>query len=191
MRKRWLIYIAIGLCFGIVDWYFLDLLASLLDQLGQDESLFEAVYARLLIIAVFMSLNYGIWLVPVVPTAIYEANRSQSVRKAALAAVVVWVAAIFSYYAYYTFLLMFVGLPNLDFMLFSNRRSPTYWTDWWPPFQRAVLSQFIEWIGIAVIGGAIVGALSTYLYWRISKRRVSRQQTSAAVNPVVDHAEID
>jgi hypothetical protein len=186
MRKRWLIYIAIGLIFGIVDWYFLDLLASLLDRLGQDESLFEAVYARLLIIAMFMSLNYGIWLVPVVPSAIYEVKRSQSLRKAALAAVVVWAAAILSYYAYYTFLLMFVGLPNLDFMLFSNRQSPTYWTDWWPPFQRAVLSQFIEWIGIAVIGGAVVGAFSAYLYRRSSKRPVSRQQTSASAKPVGD-----
>jgi hypothetical protein len=186
MRKRWLIYIAIGLIFGIVDWYFLDLLASLLDRLGQDETLFEAAYARLLIIAVFMSWNYGIWLVPVVPTAIYEVKRSQSLRKAALAAVVVWAAAILSYYAYYTFLLMFVGLPNLDFMLFSNRQSLTYWTDWWPPFQRAVLSQFIEWIGIAVISGALVGTFSAYLYRRISKRPVSRQQTSASARPAGD-----
>ena len=29
MRNRWIIYLAIGLCFGILDWYFLDLLASL------------------------------------------------------------------------------------------------------------------------------------------------------------------
>lgn len=181
MPKRWLVYIVIGLFFGIVDWHFLDLLASLLDQLGQDESLFAGVFTRLLIIAVFMSLNYGIWLVPVVPTAIYEVKRSRSLRKAAVAAVVVWAAAIFSYYAYYTFLLMFVGLPNLDFMLFSNRQSPTYWADWWPPFRRAVLSQFVEWIGIALIGGAMVGALSAYVYRHIAKRRVSRRQTRPAL----------
>ena len=171
MRKRWLIYILIGLCFGIVDWYFLDLLASLFAKLGQNESMFEVVIIHLLIIMIFMGLNYGIWLVPVIPTAIYEINQSRSLAQAALSAVVIWVAAIFSYYAYYTFLLMFVGLPNLDFMLFSNRQSSTYWTDWWPPFQRVIVDQFVEWIGIAVIGGVLVGALIAYMFKFISKRR--------------------
>ncbi len=51
MHKRWLIYIAIGLLFGILDWYFLDLLASALTALGENESLFEATILRLLVVA--------------------------------------------------------------------------------------------------------------------------------------------
>lgn len=175
MHKRWLGYFVIGICFGIIDWYFLDLLATLLAGLGQNEGLIEAGFTRLLIIVLVMSLNYGIWLVPVIPTAIYEVNRSHSLVKAALSAVVIWVAAIFSYYAYYTFLLMFVGLPHLEFMLFANRHSAAYWADWWPPFRRVVLLQFFEWIGVAVIGGVLVGTVSAVIFRRITQKRAANR----------------
>jgi hypothetical protein len=173
MRKRWLIYLAIGLSFGIVDWYFLDLLASLnsVQFLNEDPPLL----LRLLVVMILVSLNYGIWLVPVIPTAIHEIKCSHSIRKAALAAVLIWSAAIFSYYTFYALLLMFVGLPNLEFMLYSNHQAATYWTDWWPPFKRIIVDQFVEWIGIAVIGGGIVGTLSAYFYQRRSKRLSSKQ----------------
>ncbi len=117
-----------------------------------------------------MLLNYGIWLVPVIPVAIYEVKQSHSIRLAALSAVVTWVTALFSYYAYYAFLMMFVGLPNLDHVLFTNRHAPTYWADWWPLFQRVILGQFVEWVGIALVGGAIVGTLSAYLFRLIARR---------------------
>lgn len=170
-RKRWLTYILIGLAFGVVDWYFLDLLATAFTALGQDETRFASPIVRLLLVAIVMGLNFGVWLVPVIPAAIYEVKRSRSLRRAALAAVLIWVAAIFGYYTFYAFLLMFVGAPHLEFMLFSNRHAPTYWADWWPPFRRVILNQFIEWIGIAVIGGALTGALSAYLYNFITHRR--------------------
>ena len=102
-------------------------------------------------------MNYGIWLIPVIPVAIYEMKRSHSIRKAALAAILIWSTAIFSYYTYYAILLMFFGLPNLEFMLFSNHQTVSYWADWWPPFKRVILDQFVEWIGIAVIGGGDCG----------------------------------
>lgn len=35
-----------------------------------------------------------------------------------------------SYYGYYAGILMFVGEPNLEFMLFANRAAPSYWEDW-------------------------------------------------------------
>lgn len=114
-------------------------------------------------------MNYGIWLIPVIPISIYEMKRSRSIRKAAGAAIMIWSAAIFSYYKYYAFLIMFVGLPNLDFMLFSNHRLATYWADWWPPFRRIILDQFVEWIGMAVIGGGIVGWVTAYLVKRLTK----------------------
>lgn len=176
-RKRWLTYILVGLVFGVFDWYFLDLLATALSAIGQDEARFASPVARLAIIAVFMGMNFGVWLVPVIPAAIYEVKRSRSIRRAALAAIFIWVAAIFSYYAFYTFLLMFVGLPHLEFMLFSNRAAPTYWADWWPPFRRVIFDQFFEWIGIAVVGGAIIGVLSAFLYNFIATRRTSTRPT--------------
>ena len=171
MRNRWLIYVAIGLCFGFADWYFLDLLASLSQNQALNENLLQAPeYIRVMIVMVLVISNYGVWLIPVIPAAIYEMKRSQSLRRAAISAVIVWSAAMLSYYAYYAFMLMFVGLPNMDFMLFSNRQSVAYWADWWPPFRRVILNQFVEWIGIAVIGGAIVGTLSAYVFKHTSKK---------------------
>lgn len=168
MRNRWLIYSLVGLGFGIVDWYFLALLASL----TQNHAFLQAPkYIQPLILLVLMTLNFGIWLIPVIPVAISEEKHSHSLRWAAISAILVWSMAIFSYYSYYAFLLMFVGLPNSDFMLFSNRYSASYWADWWPLFKRVIVDQFVEWIVIAVIGGAIVGFASAYVSNFVSKRR--------------------
>lgn len=178
MRNRWLIYMAVGLGFGIADWYFLGLLASLDQNQALSDNLLQAPeYIRLLIVIALVTLNYGVWLVPVIPTAIYEMKRSHSLRRAAISAVIVWSAAMLSYYTYYAFMLMFVGLPNMDFMLFANHQSASYWGDWWRPFRRVILDQFVEWIGIAIIGGAIVGTLSAYAYSFAVKRVVQRQST--------------
>jgi hypothetical protein len=165
MQKRWLVYILIGLIFGWADWYFLDFLASF----SQNQALNDAVYElpvlfRLVIVGIIIALNYGVWLIPVIPTAVYEMKFSSSVWRAALAAAIVWSAALLSYYAYYTFLLMYIGLPNLDFMLFSNRHAATYWIDFWPPFRRVILDQIVEWIGIGIVGGAIISTISAYFY---------------------------
>ncbi|HBG75182.1 MAG: hypothetical protein A2X25_12965 [Chloroflexi bacterium GWB2_49_20] len=175
MRNRWLIYLVVGMGFGFADWYFLDLLALLSQNQSLNENLLQTPeYIHILILTVLVISNYGIWLIPVIPTAIYEMKRSHSLLRAAISAVIVWSAAMLSYYAYYAFLLLYVGLPNLNFMLFSNRQSTTYWADLWPPFRRVILVQFVEWIGIAVIGGMIVGTLSAYVYQQISKKRKQR-----------------
>ena len=168
---RWLIYALIGLGFGLLDWYFLDLLARL-SQSGILDQVPE--YIQMLLVIPIIAANYGVWLIPVIPTAIYEMKRSQSLWRAALSAIVVWSMALVSYYAYYTMMLMFVGLPNMDFMLFSNRASPTYWADWWPPFRRVILNQLLEWIGVAFVGGALVGALSGTVFDWLVKRRARK-----------------
>lgn len=158
MKKRWLIYCLIGLVFGVVDWYYLDLLAHFSwGQLGES----------LLVIPIIIALNYGIWLVPVVPIAIYEVHRSRSTRLSAVSGITVWSSAIFSYYTYYTALLAFWGLPNMDYLLVIGEHPPTFWQDWAIVFQKVILSQFLEWIIIAVIGGGIVGLIASrfYFYW--------------------------
>ena len=176
MRNRWLIYVAVGLCFGIADWYFLDLLASLSQNQALNDNLLRVPeYIRVLIVIALVTSNYGVWLVPVILTAIYEMKHSHSLRRAAISAVIVWSAAMLCYYSYYAFMLMFVGLPNMDFMLFSNHQSATYWDDWWIPFKRVILDQFIEWLGIAVIGGTIVGTLSAYAFSFSLTRSVQKE----------------
>jgi hypothetical protein len=172
MRNRWLIYAGLGLCFGLADWYFLDLLASLSQGQAFTEDLSE--FARYMIVIPLVALNYGVWLIPVIPAALYEMKHSQSVRRAALSAALVWSMALISYYAYYTFLLMFVGLPHLEFMLFSNRHSAGYWADWWPPFRRVILNQFLDWLGVAIIGGGVIGSGSVIVFNSLRKNRALR-----------------
>jgi len=152
-----------------MDWYFLDLLASL--NRVQFLNGNPPEYVQVAVILLLVAMNYGIWLIPVIPAAIFEMKRSNMVHKAALAAVLIWSAAILSYYIYYACLFFFVGLPNLEFMLFSNRQLVSYWIDLWPPFKRMIVDQFAEWIGIAAIGGGIVGMLSAYIYVRYSKAK--------------------
>jgi hypothetical protein len=171
MRKRWIIYLIIGLAFGIIDWYFIDMLATLNQTqrlsnflLGRSEGVRQLYVLGLIV------LNWGIWLIPAIPIAIFEMKRSGKIWKAALAAVLVWSMALLSYYAYYAFLLMFVGLPNFDFMLFKYRDSATYWADWWPPFQRVIVNQFFEWLMVGVVGGSLTGVFSAYLYAASSKK---------------------
>ena len=172
MRWRWWIYVLIGLCFGIVDWYFLDLLASLGQNQAINDQLNQAFgILRLLVVIVLVGLNYGIWLVPVIPAAIYEMRRSQSLKQAALAAAIVWAAAMVSYYGYYTILLMFAGLPQMEFMLYLNHLSPDYWTNWWPSFRNVILGQFLMWVLISLIAGPIVGLISAAIYRRIDLKR--------------------
>ena len=172
MRRRWWKYALVGLVFGIADWYFLDLMASLgrntalSDQLNQTSGLL-----RLFAVIFLVGLNYGIWLVPVIPVAIIEMKQSQSIRLAAIASALTWAVAMAGYYGYYAFLLMFVGLPQLDFMLFSNRFSPDYWTNFWPLFRNLILGQFLYWLLIAMGAGSIVGGLSAYLFRRFSSKR--------------------
>jgi hypothetical protein len=56
-------------------------------------------------------------------------RRLSQVYEILFVAVIVWSAVMLSYYAFYAYFLLYVGLPNLNFMLFSNRQSTTYWAD--------------------------------------------------------------
>ena len=172
MHKRWMIYIIVGLVFGLADWYFLEFLASFSRNPALNDAIYQSPWIlQLMIVAVIVLLNYGVWLIPVIPVSIYEMRYSQSIWRAALTAMLVWSTALISYYAYYSFLLMFVGLPNLGFMLYSNHLSTSYWLEWWPPFRRVIVDQLMEWIGIPLIAGSLVGFLSAYIYKRVSTKQ--------------------
>lgn len=161
--NRWLKYTLIGLGFGILDWYYLDLLAHFSwGPLGNS----------ILVIPFILLLNYGIWLVPVIPVTWVEARRGKGALIPALAGVLTWSCAIFSYYAYYTVLLSLGVLPNLQHLGLLGERYPGFWQDWLAMFQRIIANQFLEWIPIAMIGGGITGALVYQLrqYWSRRKK---------------------
>ena len=159
--NRWLKYALVGLAFGILDWYYLDLLAHFPWGSFGDS---------ILVVPVIILLNYGIWLVPVIPVVWLEARRNQRLLYPILAGMLTWSCAIFSYYAYYTLLLSIGALPHLESLSLFARRYPGFWQEWGTMFQRIILDQFLEWIIIAILGGAVIAALVTWLYQKWSRR---------------------
>jgi len=83
-----------------------------------------------------------------------------------LAGMLTWTCAIFSYYAYYAILLSLGKLPHLEHLNVFGNKNEYFWTEYWNMFNRIIKGQFFEWIIIALIGGAIIGALA---FWLIHK----------------------
>lgn len=167
-HKRLLVYALVGLVFGIIDWYYLDLLAHFpWGDLGNNP----------IVVPIIIALNFGIWLVPVLPVTYHESQQSGSVLRSAASGAMVWSASMISYYTWYTLLLLFWGLPNLDHLLFARRNQPGYWQDLGSMFKRVIQDQFIDWLPIAIIGGSLVGLV----VWRITmrKKQVKPAETAA------------
>jgi hypothetical protein len=158
-KRRFLLYALIGLIFGIIDWFYLDWLAHISwGSLGES----------ILVIPIIIGMNYGIWLVPIIPVVIYEARHAQGISNPMLAGMLTWSCAIFSYYVYYAILLSLGKLIHLKHLNVFGEKNSAFWSEYWRMFNRLILGQFLEWIIIAIIGGAIAGAL---LYWFMHKRQ--------------------
>lgn len=155
MKRRYL-YVLLGLTFGIIDWFYLDWLAfGFAPKLGE-----PAIW----MIPVMIFMNYGIWLVPLVPAVIFESRKADRIRSPILTGILIWSAAIFSYYTYYGILLSLGKLPNLEYLNIFGEKYGGFWEEYWRKFWRLILVQFLEWIPIAIIGGAIVGALAWWIF---------------------------
>lgn len=61
-------------------------------------------------------LNYGIWLVPLIPIVIYESRKASNIKKPAYAGMLIWGAGVTSYYGYYWLLLSLGKLPGWDYL---------------------------------------------------------------------------
>jgi len=148
VKKRLHTYCLVGLTFGVIDWFYLDLLANFpWGPLGD----------KLIIVPIILSLNFGIWLVPVLGVSIYEVHQSKSVRLSALSGMAIWACSILGYYTYYIALLSFWGLPHMEHMLINQEHHAEYWQDWFQTFKVVILYQFFEWIPVAIVGGGGIG----------------------------------
>lgn len=162
-KLRFLFYAIIGLIFGVIDWFYLDWLAHISwGSLGES----------ILVIPIIILMNYGIWLVPIVPVVIYEARHAERMISPMLAGMLTWSCAIFSYYVYYAILLSLGKLIHLEHLNIFGDKNATFWYYYWQMFKGIILGQFFEWIIIAIIGGAITGALAFWLYRKIILTRV-------------------
>ena len=152
-KYRFLLYSLIGLLFGLLDWFYLNWLARISwGSLGES----------ILVVPIIIGLNYGIWLVPIIPVVVYEARHAEKILPCMLAGMLTWSCAIFSYYFYYAILLSLGKLPHLEHLNIFGDKNARFWYYYWQMFNGIIVGQFVEWIIIAVIGGAALGAL---FYW--------------------------
>ena len=82
MKIRWFIYIFIGIIFGAFEFLFHSFISNVLGQGG----------------VLWRMFTYGVWLVPLIPIAIFEIIISKSKLRAALACSLTWIFSIISYY---------------------------------------------------------------------------------------------
>lgn len=164
-KRRFLLYALVGFVFGILDWFYLNWLAHISwGSLGES----------ILVLPIIIGMNYGIWLVPILPVVVYEARRGQRIRNLMLAGMLTWSCAIFSYYFYYAALLSLGKLVHLEHFNIFGDKDETFWYYYWHMFNGIILGQFLEWIIIAVIGGSIIGALSFLVYSQKANRSCAR-----------------
>ncbi len=160
--KRWYIYALAGILFGLLDWYYLALLAHFpWGSLGTNPA----------IVPLIILLNYGVWLVPVVPVTYNESHVSRVAWAPALAGAFTWSCSIVSYYVYYTLLLAFWGLPNMEHLLILGEKPPGFWQEWQITFQRIILNQVVECLPIALVGGSVAGVMVWFLVVRLRTAR--------------------
>lgn len=151
LNRRFFIYIVLGIVFGVIDWFYLNWLAHISwGALGQS----------ILVVPIILFMNFGIWLVPLLPVVIFEVKHSDKLFKPMLAGALTWCCAMVSYYTYYAALLSLGKLINLEHLNIFGVKYETFWAEYWSMFKRVILNQFLEWVVIAIIGGAAVGALA-------------------------------
>jgi len=155
---RFLFYGLVGLAFGVIDWFYLNALAHF--SWGSLRNSF-------LVVPIILLLNYGIWLVPVVPIGIYESNRDSSTILSPAACSLTWVCSMVGYYGYYALLFVQGKLPMLENMRLRGINDIAFWQENWNLFKRVIIDQFFEWTLIAIVCGSIIGAV----LFKIARRK--------------------
>lgn len=171
MKRRWWWYLLIGIAFGIFDFYYQAFITNTL-HLQQA----QGIGGR----AAWIVVSVGIWLVPVIPIILHEANLSRSAWLSALASMVVWSAAVAAYYLTNGFQLAFIGVPQRPELLFTNRSDPYFWANWKSVFLYDLVGGSIEWLVAAVIGGTLIGLVISFLYLRVKGMKQVKKSSPAS-----------
>jgi len=163
-KKHFWRYAGIGLVFGVIDWFYLDWLAHISwGSLGES----------IIVVPIILIMNFGIWLVPLIPIVKSESKNTQKITDPMFAGMLTWACAIFSYYAYYAVLLSLGKLPHLEHLNIIGTKDEAFWAEYWRMFNTIITGQFLEWIFIALIGGAAIGALA---FWVEHKKSRSQSE---------------
>ncbi|MBN1047051.1 MULTISPECIES: hypothetical protein [unclassified Clostridium] len=153
MKKRWYIYIVIGILFGIFDFYY--------QEFTQDIHISSFV--------IWFVVAWVVWLIPSIPIVLYETKVSESKKKSVLANILVWSISVCSYYLYMAIKLIFIGQESMKFLHISNYKDQFYLSNLKNLFLGDVLSGITEWIVIAIVGGTVCGFLISFIYLHIRR----------------------
>jgi DNA-binding CsgD family transcriptional regulator len=176
MRNRWFVYLLAGLAFGIMEWVLMDFLSvpakspyfsGAMEKIDKGPAIVQIGVVLFLVLVI-----YGVWFAAAIPVMIHELNRSKSVAITTVAVIVFWCAAIVGYYGFYAYLLLFVGLPHMDFMVVTRMQPEATWADWWLTFQRVILRQWLEGTVVVTVTGAVAGPIMTFILRRFLNRRL-------------------
>ena len=162
--RRWTLYTLIGLVFGVVDWFYLDWLTFDLRQALALNPVLEK--------GILTLLNFGVWLVPILPIVIVESRKAASVKGPAYAGMLTWSAAIFSYYGYYALLLSLGKLHGWPYLNIFGPKFDGFWLEYWRRLRYLILEQILQWLPVALVGGALLGILA----WKFSHRHQNPNQ---------------
>ena len=154
MKKHWFIYIMIGVLFGDFDFFYQELTQGLVTSF-----------------IIWFVVAWGIWLMPIIPVVLYEAKISQSKLMPTLASIFTWSISVVSYYVFMAVKLIFIGQATMQELYIAKYKDPFYWSNLKSVFFDDVLRGIVEWIGVAVVGGGIVGFLVSFSYLRFRKTR--------------------
>jgi hypothetical protein len=162
MKRRWLIYILIGIAFGVFDFYYHGFISNL-PALQQFNSAWNGI--------AWIILSIGIWLVPIIPIILHEAKISHSPWLSALASTLIWCVSVAAYYLTNGFQLAFIGVPSRPEMHISNRNDAHFLTNWKELFFGDLVGGSLEWLVVAVVGGISIGFLLSFVYLRLKSSR--------------------
>ena len=165
IKQRWWIYLIIGIAFGVFDFYYHSLLSNIL---ARQQTYISSIGGEI----IWLTLSIGIWLVPIIPIAIYEVKISKSKLLSSFASILTWCASIVSYYLTNVFQLAFIGSPARSELHISNQKDLFFWENWTSVFYQDILvAGIVRWSLFAILGGLIIGFLISFIYLRFRKYR--------------------
>lgn len=152
MKKRWLIYILIGVLFGVFDFYYQEFTQGIITST-----------------IMWFVVAWSVWLIPVIPIVLYEAKISKSVVRSIFANILFWSVSVISYYMYIPIKLVFIGQSTmLDFYI-SNYKGQFYWSNLKSLIWGLISEDAPEWLVVAILGGLIVGFVISFSYLHLRK----------------------
>lgn len=149
--KRWILYATTSLGFGVFDWFFVSKISLVWAPESRVPTVAQAG-------AYFFNIVF--WLVPILPITIHEAGLSEQAKRPIKAGILTWTCAVLAYYATYAVRLSLGMVKGWEHLNILAGKENEFWPQYWTRFNELILLQILDWIWVAILGGAIVGWLA-------------------------------